>query len=187
MDFKPVTGETWDDFLEVMGPRGGDAGCFCMFYRQTTSEFNESRGEPNKALMKEIVDSGTVPGLIGYRDGTPVGWVQVGPRDLYGRLARSRATQPLDDRDAWAITCFVIPKEHRRTGVARELLEAAAEYAKGQGATVVEGYPVEPRRDEVPDFWSWMGFASMFESCGFEEVARRSETRPFMRLELAGE
>jgi hypothetical protein len=29
-----------------------------------------------------------------------------------------------------------------------------------------------------------MGFASMFEDAGFEEVDRRSETRPFMRREL---
>lgn len=187
MDVKPVTPENWDDFLEVMGPKGGDAGCFCMFYRQKSSEFSENQGEKNKALMKEIVDSGQVPGLIGYQDGVPVGWVQVGPRDWYGRLARSRVTKPIDDRPAWAITCFVIPKQHRRKGVATELLAAAVDYARSQGAEVVEGYPVEPRKDEVPDFWSWMGFVSMFEACGFAEVARRSETRPFMRLELAAQ
>ena len=184
MDVRPVTPDTWDDFLEVMGPKGGDAGCFCMYYRQKSSEFSEKRGDQNKALMKEIVDSGQVPGLVGYQEGVPVGWVQVGPREWYGRLQRSPVSKPLDDRAAWAVTCFVIPKEHRRRGVAGELLEAAIEYARAQGAEVLEGYPVEPRKDEVPDFWSWMGFASMFRSRGFEEVARRSETRPFMRLEL---
>lgn len=184
MDVKPVTADNWSDFLQVMGPRGGEAGCFCMFYRQTSKEFEENKGEGNRALMKAIVDSGQVPGLVGYRDGVPVGWVQVGPREWYGRLARSRVTKPLDDRAAWAITCFVIPRAHRRSGVATALLEAAVEYARSQGAEVVEGYPLEPRSDEVPGIWSWMGFASMFESCGFREVARRSDTRPFMRLEL---
>ncbi len=184
MEYKSVTPEIWDDFLEVMGPRGGDAGCFCMYYRQTSSEFDEHKGDQNRTLMKEIVDTGPSPGLIGYRDGEPVGWVQVGLRERYGRLARSRVSKPLDDRKAWAITCFVIPKEHRRTGVATDLINAAVDYARDQGAEVVEGYPVEPKKDLVPDFWSWMGFASMFEACGFEEVARRSETRPFMRKEL---
>lgn len=179
-----MTPEYWKDFLTVMGPKGGDAGCFCMYYRQKTSEFSDRAGATNKTLMKEIVDFGQVPGLIGYREGVPVGWVQVGPRDWYGRLQRSRVTKPLDDREAWSITCFVIPKEHRRAGVARDLLQAAVDYARTQGADLVEGYPVEPRTDSVPDFWSWMGFASMFQACGFEEVARRSETRPFMRLEL---
>lgn len=182
MEVRPVTPETWNDFLEVMGPRGGEAGCFCMYYRQTSRELRENKGERNRELMRDIVDSGTVPGLIGYRGGEPVGWVQVGPRKWYGRLQRSWVTKPIDDQEAWAITCFVIPKEHRRSGVATELLQAAVEYARSQGAKVVEGYPVEPADDEVPDVFSWMGFASMFRSCGFEEVARRSETRPFMRL-----
>lgn len=186
MDWEPLTPEIWDDFLEVMGPKGGDAGCFCMWYRMKSSEFGQNEGDRNRRMMEDIVDAGPPPGLIGYRDGVPVGWVQVGLRDQYGRLNRSRVTKPLDDRPAWAITCFVIPKEHRRRGVASELLAAAVEYAVQQGAELVEGYPVEPRKDQVPDFWSWMGFASMFDSCGFEEVARRSETRPFMRLELEG-
>jgi predicted GNAT family acetyltransferase len=94
-------------------------------------------------------------------------------------------SRPVDDRPAWSITCFVIPKVHRRQGVASELLQASVEYARTQGAEVVEGYPIDPDKESVPAFWSWMGFASMFESAGFEEVARQSATRPLMRLELA--
>lgn len=183
-EVKPLTPETWDDFLIVMGPSGGDAGCWCMFHKQTSKEYSASRGEKNKATIKALVDGGTVPGLIGYRDSEPVGWVAVEPREVYGRLDRSPVAKPLDDRPAWAITCFVVPKEHRGSGVATALLEAATEYAAGQGADLVEGYPVEPRKDRMPEFWAWMGFASMFENAGYEEVARRSETRPFMRKEL---
>jgi GNAT superfamily N-acetyltransferase len=184
MRVEPVTPEIWDDFLKVMGPNGGAAGCFCMYYRQTGSEFEESRGDTNRASMRALVDQGEVPGLIGYRDGVPVGWVAVGPRDWYGRLGRSRIAKPVDEREAWSVTCFVIPKEFRGQGVATALLSEAVEYARSQGASVIEGYPVEPRAGAMPDFWVWMGLASMFESCGFEEVARRSDTRPFMRLEL---
>jgi len=186
MEVRPVTSETWDDFLAVMGPKGGDAGCFCMYYRQTGAEFDESKGDANKALMKGIVDSGVAPGLIGFRDGVPVGWVAVGPRDWYGKLGRSRVAKPLDDREAWSVTCFVIPKEYRGQGVATALLGKAVEFAQSQGITVIEGYPVEPRKGKMPDFWVWMGLASMFKDCGFVEVARRSETRPFMRKELGG-
>ena len=184
MEVKLVTPETWDDFLAVMGPRGGDAGCFCMYYCQTSTEFEKSKGEANKALMKRIVDSGVVPGLIGYRDGVPAGWVAVGPRDWYGKLLRSRVAKRVDDREAWSVICFVVPKEFRGHGVATALLGEAVEFARSQGATVIEGYPVEPRKGRMPDFWAWMGFASMFEDWGFVEVARRSETRPFMRKEL---
>jgi ribosomal protein S18 acetylase RimI-like enzyme len=181
---RPLTEETWDDFLAVMGPSGGDAGCWCMYNRQTTREFNAAKGEPNRAAMKLLVESGEVPGLIGYRNGEPVGWVAVQPREVYGRLSRSRVCKPLDDRPAWAITCFVVPKQHRATGIASALVTEACRYAAECGATLVEGYPVEPRQDRMPDFWAWMGLPSMFESAGFEEVARASETRPFMRKEL---
>jgi GNAT superfamily N-acetyltransferase len=183
-DARPLTLETWDDFLAVMGPRGGDAGCWCMYNRQTSREFAASKGEPNRAAMRSLVESGEVPGLIGYRDGEPVGWVAVQPREVYGRLSRSRVAKPLDDRPAWAVTCFVVPKQHRGSGVASALLAAACDYAAVRGATLIEGYPVEPRENRIPDFWAWMGFPSMFEASGFGEVARRSETRPFMRKEL---
>jgi GNAT superfamily N-acetyltransferase len=184
LEVRPLTPETWDDFEAVMGPRGGDAGCWCMYNRQTSREFDTSKGEPNRTAIRAIVDSGEVPGLIGYLDERPIGWVAVQPRDVYGRLSRSRVAKPLDNRPAWAVTCFVVPKEHRGQGVASALLEAACEYAAEQGATLIEGYPVEPREDRMPAFWAWMGFASMFEDAAFEEVDRRTETRPFMRKEL---
>jgi GNAT superfamily N-acetyltransferase len=183
-DARPLTLETWDDFLAVMGPRGGDAGCWCMYNRQTSREFAASKGEPNRVAMRSLVESGEVPGLIGYRDGEPVGWIAVQPREVYGRLSRSRVAKPLDDRPAWAVACFVVPKQHRGSGVASALLAAACDYAADQGANLIEGYPVEPREDRIPDFWAWMGFPSMFRATGFDEVARRSETRPFMRKEL---
>jgi predicted GNAT family acetyltransferase len=181
---RPLTKENWEDFLSVMGPRGGDAGCFCMFNRMTGREFGLHQGEPNRELMRGIVESGEVPGLIGYEGAVPVGWVSVAPREVFGRLQRSPVAKPLDDRDAWAVTCFVIPKQHRGRGVAVAMLEGAVAYAKEKGATVIEGYPVEPRHDRMPDIWAWMGLASMFREAGFTEVARRSETRPFMRREL---
>jgi len=181
---RPLTPDTWDDFQTVMGPSGGDAGCWCMFNKQTSKEFAASRGAKNRAAMKALLDEGAIPGLIGYRDGEPVGWVAIEPRAAYGRLSRSPVAKPLDGRPAWAITCFVVPKQFRGTGVATALLDAAVAYAADQGAELVEGYPVEPRRERMPDVWAWMGFSSMFERAGFEEVARRSETRPFMRKEM---
>ena len=66
----------------------------------------------------------------------------------------------------------------------KRLLDAAVEFARSQGATAVEGYPIEPRSDHMPEIYAWMGLASMFEKSGFEEIARRSETRPLMRKVL---
>jgi hypothetical protein len=62
------------------------------------------------------------------------------------------------------------------------LLNAAVRFASERGATIVEGYPVEPRTPHAPDIYVWTGFASTFEDAGFFEVARRSASRPIVRL-----
>ncbi|MFQ5789402.1 MAG: hypothetical protein ACE5JI_02900 [Acidobacteriota bacterium] len=72
----------------------------------------------------------------------------------------------------------------RRRGLTRKLLKAAVEYARSQGAPIVEGYPIEPKKEDVPDLFAWTGFAATFRKAGFREVARRSETRPIMRRRL---
>jgi hypothetical protein len=55
------------------------------------------------------------------------------------------------------------------------------DYAIRHGARIIEGYPVEPKKDEVPDPFVFTGLATAFIQAGFKEVLRRSETRPIMR------
>jgi GNAT superfamily N-acetyltransferase len=151
-----------------------------MWNRLTNREFEETTGDEKRGMLQAIVDD-RAPGLLAYEDGVPVGWVSLGPREEFGRIQRSRVTKPLDDVPVWSIVCFVIERRHRGIGVGTALLEAAVEYARDNGAIAVEGYPVEPRRDRMPDIYAWMGLASMFEAAGFSEIARRSESRPLFR------
>ena len=64
------------------------------------------------------------------------------------------------------------------------LLQAAIEYARVNGARIVEGYPVEPKVGKAPDVFVYTGLYSAFKKAGFTEVLRRSETRPIMRYNL---
>jgi GNAT superfamily N-acetyltransferase len=181
--FLPLTPEHWTDFENLFGPRGACGGCWCMWWRQSQSQFERQKGEANRRAMKKIVDSGQVPGILAYADGHPVGWCSVGPREVYPRLKRSRILKRVDDRPVWSVVCFFTARSHRRKGLSEKLLKAAVEYAKQNGGRIVEGYPVEPRKDQVPDVFVYHGLASSFRQAGFKEVARRSETRPIMRLE----
>jgi len=79
-----------------------------------------------------------------------------------------------------------VARPHRRRGVTVDLLRAAAEHAARRGASILEGYPVEPRSGRLPDVFAWTGLSSAFRKVGYVEVARRSPTRPIMRLELEG-
>jgi hypothetical protein len=64
----------------------------------------------------------------------------------------------------------------------RPLIRAAVDHAATHGARIVEAYPIEPRTSDAPDFYVFTGFAATFLEAGFTEAARRSPTRPIMRL-----
>lgn len=157
-----------------------------MYYRQSGSR-GASAGwsmdaRANRAALKKLVDAGRPPGLIGYRGKTPVGWISLGPREDYARLARSPVMKAVDDRPVWSVICFVVPSEHRGEGVAQALLEGAVAYARKHGATLIEAYPVD-RSGRASDEAMWFGAKSMYDRAGFKEVARRKPERPIVRLE----
>jgi predicted NUDIX family NTP pyrophosphohydrolase len=66
-------------------------------------------------------------------------------------------------------------------GITVELLRAAVEHVRQQGGKIVEGYPVDAQKD-MPAPFIYTGTASAFEQAGFQEVARRSSTRPIYRF-----
>lgn len=177
----PVTPERWQDLETLFGPRGACGGCWCMWWRLKRSEFERRKGARNKRALKKLVEAGEVPGLLAYADDQPVGWCAVAPREAYPVLENSRTLRRVDDKPVWSVVCFFVARRFRGKGVARELLRAAVDYGKRKGAKIVEGYPVEPKKERMPDVFAWTGFASVFRKIGFVEVERRSPTRPMMR------
>ncbi len=182
---RPLTPERWPDVVKLFGPRGACAGCWCTWWRFSTREFRAGLGDGNRRRQERYVKAGHVAGLVAYAGDEPVGWVAIEPRSAYPRLARSRILAPVDERPVWSITCFFVARPHRGKGLTRALIQAAVRYARSRGATIVEAYPVEPAR-EVADAVVYHGAASTFRAVGFEEVARRSRTRPIVRKALRG-
>ena len=83
------------------------------------------------------------------------------------------------------MACLFIERSYRKKGISSELLRAVSEYARLQGAELVEGYPIEPKSEkDIPPAFAWTGINKAFIRAGFKEVARRSSTRPIMRIEL---
>jgi GNAT superfamily N-acetyltransferase len=186
LEYHPLTPERWKDLETLFGARGACGGCWCMWWRLARSEFNRGKGAANRRAMKRIVDSGEIPGILAYAGDEPVAWCAVAPRERFGGLARSRILARVDERPVWSIVCFFVAKPWRRRGVTSRLIEAAAKYARKQGARLVEGYPVAPRKGEMPDAFAYTGLPSAFEQAGFREVLRRSPTRPIMRFGGSG-
>jgi GNAT superfamily N-acetyltransferase len=134
--------------------------------------------------FKKIVDCGAEPGVLAYHGNQAIGWCAVGPREIYPLLENSRTLARVDTKPVWSVTCLFVARPFRRKGVSTQLLRAAAAHAKRHGARLAEGYPIDPRQNTVPDAFVWTGLVSAFRKAGFREVARRSATRPIMRLRL---
>ena len=182
-EFHPLIPERWDDLEKLFGEHGATGGCWCMWWRQSRAEFNRLHGEANKQAFKNLVNSGTVPGLLAYVDDKPVGWCAVEPRESYSSLERSRTLARVDNRPVWSIPCFYVSRQFRGKGVMRCLINAAVDWAGKHGAKVVEAYPMDPV-GRLPASWIYTGVVRIFSEAGFGEVLRRSKTRPIMRVNI---
>jgi GNAT superfamily N-acetyltransferase len=181
--FHPLDSARWSDFEKLFGERGACGGCWCMFWRLSRADFDRNKGRANRHKMKKMVDSGRVPGILAYAGAEPVGWCSIAPREDFPRLELHRTLKRIDAQPAWSVVCLFIARPWRRQGVSVKLLKAAADYARSQGAKLVEGYPAEPGQ-RLPDAFAWTGLVSAFSDAGFREVSRPAKTRAIMRRKL---
>jgi GNAT superfamily N-acetyltransferase len=194
LEFKPLTGERLTDLAAVFADGGDARWCWCASFRVRGRDFGRS-AERNRAVLESATDradsgSAEAPGLIAYRDGRAVGWVSLGPRPDYVRLAHSRVLAPVDDRPVWSIVCFVVARPERGRGVGRALLAAAIAYARERGVATLEAYPLRDDQGRVGASYAYCGTQAMFERAGFRVVETRrlnrsTAPRPIMRLDLA--
>jgi len=184
----PLTPGRWPDLEALFRAKGCSMarGCWCMYYRESgrvpTPE-GMTASEDRRRRLRALAAADPPPGLIGYRDGVPVGWVALGPRAAYPRLLRSPVATAVDDLPVWSVVCFVVPPAVRHQGVAGGLLRGAIAFARERGAVALEAYPID-KAVRGADAWLWPGAMSMYTKAGFVEVARRRPERPVVRLVL---
>ena len=181
LEILPLTPDRLPDVAMLFGQGGDPRFCWCAWYRVRSVNFKTTTAEANRTVLQQATNSlaaeGRAPGLLAYRDGEPIGWVSLGPRDDYERLQHSKVLAPVDDRPVWSIICFVVARRARGQGVARALLGAAIAYARDHGATLLEAYPADTDGGRIPAAHAFKGTVSMFEAAGFEVVERRQANR----------
>jgi GNAT superfamily N-acetyltransferase len=180
----PLDKSRWNDLVKLFGKNGACGGCWCMTWRLKNIDYQKQKGDGNKKSLKKLVDSGRPVGVLGYFDGEPVGWCSVAPREDFVKLANSKVLQRIDDEPVWSVSCLFILKEFRNKGMSTALLKGAIKFCKTQNAKIIEGYPVVPKKDKMPDIFAWTGILSAYLKAGFKEIIRRSETRPVVRYFL---
>jgi len=172
LTFHPATPDRWTDLEALFGLSGGDAGCWCMFWRKTNSDLANTTSDDNRAMLKDQIDSGVVPGLLAYINGQAVGWCGISPRSSFIRLEHTKHFQyPTTDKPTWTIVCFFVDKNVRKQGIASELLSAAVKYAVKNGAQVIESHPINSHGKPLPAKVAFPGTVEMFLAAGFQEIA----------------
>jgi GNAT superfamily N-acetyltransferase len=185
-EVRPLTEQTWADLEDLFALPGGSIvrGCWCIYYRKVGQVgVGKAHAPSNKKELRGLVGSGVAPGLIGYADRQPVGWISLGPREDYRRLERSRVMKAVDDIPVWSIVCTYVAKAYRGKGYQHKLLAGAIDYARDQGVRMLEAYPVDKPERSHDDFM-FFGSRGLYERAGFREVVRRSPTRVVMRRGL---
>jgi GNAT superfamily N-acetyltransferase len=139
--------------------------------------------------MQALLDTGDPVGLLAYA-GAPdtdeeqvAGWCSVAPRSAYPRFARTAVGRARrDPTGRWAVPCFFVRAEHRRRGFTDDLLAAACEHSRANGATAVEGYPLTTKAGPSDLF---VGTKSLFARHGFVVVGEPTQRRAVMERTFA--
>lgn len=194
LDIRPLTPERLPDLAALFEQGGDPRWCWCAYFRIRGIDFSKGSKARHRSVMvaavAEDARGGRAPGLVAYEEGEAVGWISIGPREDYERLAYSKVLAPIDYRPVWSIVCFVVGRQSRGRGVARALLDAGVAYARDHGATMLEAYPVDvPEGERIPSANVYRGTLAMFERAGFKVVARRpgpgaATPRPIVRRSI---
>ena len=64
---EPLTKENWSKLLQLFGPKGAGANCWCMHFRLNKSDHEEGKSnDGNKDAFKQLVWENKPTGLIGF-------------------------------------------------------------------------------------------------------------------------
>ena len=180
LTFAPVDPSRWPDFERLFETRGAPKSCWCMFLRKDESGRKPRKKANRRRAMESRIKAGVPVGILAYdREGEPVAWCSVAPRETLAPTGGIDAPGE-DPARVWAITCFFVPRPMRRSGVMERMIEEAAEHARRNGATSLEAYPVAP---DSPSY-RFCGYVPAFAAHGFVEVGRAGLRRHVMRRDL---
>ncbi|GAA2805600.1 GNAT family N-acetyltransferase [Kribbella solani] len=182
--------EVFADVCAVLGPKSPAASvCFCLSYRVPSAVNNSLRGPARGEYVAGLVREKPAPGVIAYDGETPVGWAAVAPRAVTA-FARNRKIPHVDDLPVWSLWCIRVRPGHRKQGISHALIAGAVEFARDNGAPVVEAYPLDNGDSKVDLTMAYAGLRKNFERAGFRKAADTTSVlaghhRILMRLDLS--
>jgi len=163
--------------LVALFERAG-SGCYCRYWHfagDKNAWLGRLAGEPerNAAELRETLEQPELHGLVARTPTALVGWMKLTRAEAVPKLYDQRVYRNLpcfggDRSEIFTVGCFLVDPEHRRHGVARELLRAGLELARQSGARAVEAFP--RRAELLGDEERWLGPFDSYLAEGFRIV-----------------
>jgi len=173
---RPLDGDTWDAFAELVERNGGVfGGCWCLGHHATPEgrSFHEVRGIDKRATKEELVRAGRAHAALVLDDeGRAQGWAKYGRLDELPLLAQHRRAyekEPSTPPD-WRISCFYTDTRHRREGIARAALAGALDLIGREGGGTVEATPEITAGRVAHGRFLFVASVELFEEHGFTRV-----------------
>jgi GNAT superfamily N-acetyltransferase len=141
--------------------------------------------ENQRAQDARLERSDQTSGIVALdASGEVIGWMKLTPWDGVQKLYDQRPYRKLpclaDDRSGvLTVGCFLVAPEHRRRGIASNLLGRGIEHAIAIGARAIEAFPRVGRT--LGDEEAWMGPLALFERFGFTVVGGSAAPYPVLR------
>jgi GNAT superfamily N-acetyltransferase len=196
----PANEASWADLKAIFGTTE-QGRCSCQRFKTKGWFWEQATDEGRRQSFRDQVncddpDATSTTGLVAYLnepngEQEPVGWVAVEPRTEYPRILSLRRTwtgregEDKNDDSVWSVTCFVVRQGYRKRGITYALAAATIGYAKANGASAVEGYPMitQPGKEVT---WGELhvGARQVFEEAGFTQVAHPTPRRVVMRVDF---
>lgn len=171
--FPPLNKQSWPAFAQLFGNNGACDGCWCLWWKQNTKEYDAGRGENNRKALMQLVLNNEQLGILAFSPkGEVCGWLAFAPRTSYQRLQKSRTLKPIDEQPVWSITCFFIHRNFRGMGLADKLVKACLLFCREQQVSILEAYPSLIEAGRVSSASIFSGLPQVFERNGFQEVGQ---------------
>ncbi|HTV99694.1 MAG TPA: GNAT family N-acetyltransferase [Streptosporangiaceae bacterium] len=191
----PANRASWADLQAIFGTADYPGKCYCQRYKTRDCHWSSLSDQGRRERLREQTRcddprAATTTGLVAYLGGEPVGWVAVEPRTAYPRLPRVRTVwsgrqEDKADEGVWAVTCFTTRKGYRMRGITYALAAATIGFARDQGATALEAYPmITQPGHEITWGELHVGSRQVFAEAGFTEVSHPSPRRCVMKFDF---
>lgn len=150
--------------------------CWCSDDHRTGLD-RMSSAQKRRELAEEYVKSGLIKGYLAYEGDRVVGWCNAnGKSECRHCISWLRTLQevplpPSSEERVKSVFCFAVAKDHRRKGIATQLLKRVCEDAGKEGYQAVEAYP----KKAVKGLDDFEGPLAMYKRQGFVTEADLGE------------